>query len=92
MVKLGDAHDEGLELVEGEEVAQQAQVLLDGGEQEILQTAQRSRQGFSTGPVQFEVGGIQPALLQTLELEVDGEAQGFVQLGHLGWTQRLARC
>ena len=62
MVKLGNAHDEGLELVEGEEVAQQAQVLLDGGEQEILRTARRSRQGFCAGPVQLEGETIQLAL------------------------------
>ena len=53
------AHEEGLELVEGEEEAQQAQVLLDVGEQETqlmeLLSAQRSRQGVYTGPVQFEV-------------------------------------
>ena len=69
------AHEEGLELV-GEKEAQLAQVLLGVGEQETqlmeLLSAQRSRQGFSTGPVQFEVGGFQPALLQTLELEVGG--------------------
>ena len=59
----------------------------------MLLPAQRGRQGFSTGPVQFEVGGFQPALLQTLELEVDGEAQGLLQLGHLGsWIAPRVLC
>ena len=59
------AHGEGLELVEGEEVAQQAQLLLDVVEQETQQaellSAQRSRQGISAGPVQFEGEDIQLA-------------------------------
>ena len=52
------AHAEGLEFV-GEKEAQLAQVLLGVGEQETqlmeLLSAQRSRQGVYTGPVQFEV-------------------------------------
>ena len=68
------AHDEGVGLVDGEEAAQQAQVLLDVVEQEMHLTAQRGRQGFSTGPVQFEVGELQAELLHSAWLEV--EAQG----------------
>ena len=47
------AQEEGLEFVEGDEEAHQVAALLGVGEQEMLLTAQRGRQGFSTGPVQF---------------------------------------
>ena len=50
-----DAHEEGLDLVVGDEETQCSEGLLGVGEQEILQTAPRRRQGFWAGPVQFEV-------------------------------------
>ena len=50
-----DAHEEGLDLVAGDEETRYAEGLLGVGEQEILLTARRRRQGFCTGPVQFEV-------------------------------------
>ena len=50
-----DAHEEGLDLVVGDEETRNAEGLLVVGEQEILQTARRRRQGFCTGPVQFEI-------------------------------------
>ena len=63
------AHDEGVELVDGEEAPQQAQVLLDVVEQETqlmeLLSARGSRQGFHTGPVQFGVGERQARLLHS---------------------------
>ena len=66
------AHEEGLEPVEGDEEARQAEGLLGAGEQEILLTAQRGRQGFSTGPVQF---GSQEQTFSHVPLP-EGEAQG----------------
>ena len=57
-----DAREEGLDLVEGDEETPCVEGLLGVDEQEILQTARRRRQGFWTGPVQFEVENIQLAL------------------------------
>ena len=50
-----DAREEGLDLVVGDEETRSAEGLLGVGEQEILQSARRRRQGFCTGPVQFEI-------------------------------------
>ena len=41
-----DAHEEGLDLVEGDEETRCAEGLLGVDEQEMLQTARRRRQGF----------------------------------------------
>ena len=49
------AREEGLAPVVDDEETRNAEGLLGVGEQEILQTARRRRQGFCTGPVQFEV-------------------------------------
>ena len=79
------AHEEGLEPVEGDEEARQAEGLLGASEQEMLLTAQRGRQGFSTGPVQFgsqeQTFSLYGSILYTPELSHFIDSTTFLQLG-----------